>query len=168
VSGTVRCNAAGTAAICNATEACNGVDDDCDGTADNGFACAARSTQTCAVTMGSCTATGTQTCSAVSCTLGACVAPSEICDGMDQNCDGFVDEGALSVSARSQVWTAAEWDPFDVAWGGAASGGAMVLSFTEVAGGTGQPASYDVRASRSPLTWWLASSVIRGSTCDWV
>jgi len=40
----------------------------------------------------------------------------------------------------------------------------VTLSFTEVTDGTGQPASYDIRAAvGSSLTWWLANSVTRGS-----
>src|SRR5207253_1998147 len=40
----------------------------------------------------------------------------------------------------------------------------ITLSFTEVSGGAGLPASYDVRYATKPLTWWLASAANRG-TC---
>ncbi len=39
----------------------------------------------------------------------------------------------------------------------------IVISFTEVAGGAGMPASYEVRIAPSALTWWLAPPVSRGS-----
>jgi uncharacterized protein YjdB len=40
----------------------------------------------------------------------------------------------------------------------------VTLSFTEVTGGAGQPASYDVRSAPAPLSWATASSVANG-TC---
>ncbi len=69
-------------------ETCNGRDDDCDGTPDEGFSCVAGSGVSCTTSCGS---TGTQTCSAT-CTMGACVPPAEGCTGMDDDCDGEVDE----------------------------------------------------------------------------
>jgi hypothetical protein len=72
------------------TETCNGLDDDCDGTPDNGLACRQGSVTPCTTTCGT---TGTSTCSAT-CTVGACVPPAEICGNMiDDNCNGMTDEG---------------------------------------------------------------------------
>ena len=52
--------------MCAATsEICNGMDDDCDGTADDGFACVQGMPASCTTTCGS---MGTTTCTA-SCTL---------------------------------------------------------------------------------------------------
>jgi len=70
-------------------EVCNGVDDDCDTLVDEGFSCAVGATGSC---MTACGSTGTRTCSA-SCSWGACVPPAEICNGVDDDCDTFVDEG---------------------------------------------------------------------------
>ena len=47
----------------------------------------------------------------------------------------------------------------------AATDSSVVLSFTEVDDGTGQPAHYDVRFATSPLSWASAASVTRG-TCS--
>jgi hypothetical protein len=69
-------------------EVCNGVDDDCDGLIDNGL------TQSCGSSVGACTA-GTQTCSNgqwSQCNGGSQPA-AEICNGMDDNCDGQIDNG---------------------------------------------------------------------------
>ncbi|MBI5490069.1 MAG: putative metal-binding motif-containing protein [Deltaproteobacteria bacterium] len=72
-----------------ATESCNGIDDDCDGTTDETFTCPAGSTRSCS--LGSCT--GSQTCSS-GCTWGSCVVSgAEICNGLDDNCNGASDEG---------------------------------------------------------------------------
>jgi cysteine-rich repeat protein len=73
-------------------ETCNGVDDDCDGTADEGYPCRAGSPVSCATTCGS---TGTGTCTAACAipTGGACVPPAEACNGVDDDCDGTADEG---------------------------------------------------------------------------
>ncbi len=81
-------------------ELCNGVDDDCDGTVDEGCACVDGQTQPCFTAdmavrnVGAC-ADGVQTCAGGA--WGACegeMLPSaEVCDGTDNNCDGEEDEG---------------------------------------------------------------------------
>jgi cysteine-rich repeat protein len=98
-TGTVVCNSAQNGTTCNATagipsaEVCNNIDDDCDGMTDEGL------TQSCyggpsgTAGVGACTA-GTSTCSAGA--YGACVGevrPStEVCDNVDNNCNGATDE----------------------------------------------------------------------------
>ena len=72
-------------------ETCNGLDDDCDAAADNGFDCAMGITVGCITDCGT---PGTGLCSS-SCELPtgeACSAGAEICNGMDDNCNGFPDE----------------------------------------------------------------------------
>ncbi len=97
---TTSCGSAGTdrcvdcAIVCEAPvdEVCNGVDDDCDTTTDEGFACAAGSTVACTT---ACDLEGTGTCTAT-CEppgRGSCAAADEACNGCDDNRDGTTDEG---------------------------------------------------------------------------
>jgi len=71
-------------------ETCNGVDDDCDGDADEGFDCAAGAVVACTTTCGG---VGSGTCTGT-CTIPTgsdCGAGSEICNGLDDNCNLLVD-----------------------------------------------------------------------------
>lgn len=89
-------------------ERCDGIDDDCDGHVDNGYACALGSgASPCATVCGS---TGTQGCLA-NCTLTACTPPAEVCDLRDEDCDGRCDPPAcreLIYQLRASTATATD------------------------------------------------------------
>lgn len=74
-------------------ESCNGLDDDCDGTADNGnldpgTACTTERPGICAA--------GTERCvdGSIKC-MSNVGADNEVCNGLDDDCDGTVDNGSL-------------------------------------------------------------------------
>jgi hypothetical protein len=83
----------------NASEMCNGRDDDCNGQADDGLGLG----NACTLGMGVCLVPGHVACAADGTTF--CDAPlpgspsQETCDGVDNDCDGLVDDG-LSVDCR--------------------------------------------------------------------
>jgi len=81
------------------TEVCDGADNDADGLVDEGFACPAGSTGSCTASCGS---TGTRTCS-TSCTWNACSPPAEACNGLDDDCDGWIDEDSVCGGGTTEV-----------------------------------------------------------------
>ena len=78
-------------------EICNGLDDDCNGVPDNGVAPLPCGTGTCQGTrpcVGGAGCNPSVSCTGPSCCYGACSAPTpttEVCDGLDNNCDGNAD-----------------------------------------------------------------------------
>ena len=75
-----------------AAETCNGADDDCDGEVDEDF----RLGTPCVVGLGRCERRGVRVClgGADACDATPGVGREEVCDRVDDDCDGVVDEGA--------------------------------------------------------------------------
>ena len=85
-------------------EACNGRDDDCDGRTDEDFAGFG---EPCRVGRGVCAATGRGECagngSDVECDAAPGEGTDEVCDGLDNDCDGPVDEDFAGVGGPCVV-----------------------------------------------------------------
>jgi hypothetical protein len=81
-------------AVLPAAEICNGIDDDCNGKADDGFE---REGAKCFAGEGECRSEGTYSCSADGsesvCSAKAKEPSPEVCDGKDNDCDGEIDDG---------------------------------------------------------------------------
>jgi hypothetical protein len=89
-TGAPRCSAvAGGPAV----EVCNGIDDDCDGTVDD----VDGQGDVCTVGTGVCTAVGVAICDAARARIACSAVPGqpavEACNGLDDDCDGEIDEG---------------------------------------------------------------------------
>jgi hypothetical protein len=93
VAGTMQCVSASMQCVGDVgptAEECNNLDDDCDGIIDDGNPEGGAS---CGISTGECSA-GVETCTAGSIDCVGDVGPSaEVCDGLDNDCDGTADDG---------------------------------------------------------------------------
>jgi alpha-tubulin suppressor-like RCC1 family protein len=139
VPGFYTCSGDCTAEAFTATvppETCDGADNNCNGVADDGFACVRGRTGIACVT--GCGTVGTYTCAA-DCTPGACTAP-EVCNGCDDDGVGGVDNGV-------QITCYADAD--DDGW---AAVGATTGGFCTVAGRTAEGGCPVNWTNRNPAT----------------
>lgn len=91
--GAADCDDANAAINTTAAELCNGVDDDCDGTVDDGVLQGAA----CSVGVGACARSALLTCADGTYSLCPTTAGApglETCNGIDDDCNGLVDDGA--------------------------------------------------------------------------
>jgi hypothetical protein len=124
-NGTVICSGGGS--TCNASpgspsaEVCNNLDDDCDGTPDDGIG----KGDACAVGVGACRRTGTRVCAAdgsVVCSATPGQPSPETCNDIDDDCDGEVDDNIGKGDVCVETASAGEKDALDTNDDGRVSG----------------------------------------------
>jgi hypothetical protein len=91
------CNDSEASVFAGAAESCDGIDQDCDGRHDEDFVGLGTA---CEVGFGACTAVGTKICGAdrqsLRCSVNPVTGGSELCNEIDDDCDGATDEDFAS------------------------------------------------------------------------
>jgi hypothetical protein len=162
VSDATDCNDANSAVHPGATEICNGIDDNCNGLIDEGVQptfyrdADGDGYGTSATTTLACTAPAGYVSNATDCNdANSAVHPgaTEVANGVDDNCNGFVDETGAGLYQENSPWVA-----FSGTWAllssPKANGGAYEEA--QVAGATAT-----IAFSGSSLTWYTR----KGSNC---
>jgi hypothetical protein len=108
--GNYVCNSSGSGTTCSAVagtavaELCNGRDDNCNGSIDETFTTLG---QACSVGVGTCTRQGSLICNSaqtgVVCSVAAGSPTTEICNSLDDNCNGSVDETFTTLGQACSV-----------------------------------------------------------------
>ncbi len=139
-AGTLTCTSGSLQCARNvapSTEVCNALDDDCDGSTDEGFAGLGTA---CSAGLGVCRNTGTMVCNGagtgVQCSVTAGSPTAPACDGLDNDCDGVVDEPFLSstLDVTPTAWSDLEVKPYYYSSAGC-QGGALGTGSDVLAGG---------------------------------
>ncbi len=100
----------GPVELCGSDGSGNGLDDNCDGVVDEGCVCTPGNVESCFVgapgklDVGPCRS-GTQTCHGAG-AWGSCLSylgpTPEVCDGVDNDCNGCIDDGLTCTHSRLQ------------------------------------------------------------------
>jgi hypothetical protein len=110
VEGVFDCNDTDPTSYPGADELCDGIDNDCDGVIDEDFT---NLGDACSAGIGACYRVGTFVCTAdesgTECNAVAGNPTAEVCDGIDNDCDGDVDEGVCGGGGGNGGGTASNY-----------------------------------------------------------